>query len=392
MRILMLHPHDIFSPLEPWTIRIVSFAKEFTKLGYKVKLVYFPLEFSTQTKPQYLNPSLEVIPLRRELGLINFIKNIIIVNKLAKWAEIIHFQKCFYWASIPALLASFLNNKPIHYDWDDWETEIFYECPDSHFLRNLVGRFMRLTENLIPHLVDTISVSSQALYDLCVKLCIPEEKIYIVSVGADLEKFNPNVSGEEIKKRFNLRGKVVLYLGQLHSGQYAEQFIYTANEILKEKKDEEINFLIVGGGFKLNHLKELTKKLNLDSRVIFTGPVTHNEVPKFIAASDICIACFEDNRITRCKSPLKITEYLASGKAIVASDVGEVRKMLNGAGILIKPEDIRALKRGINVLLKDRYLKEDLEKKSRERAERYTWRISAEKILNAYLKNLSNKS
>ncbi|MCM8784117.1 MAG: glycosyltransferase family 4 protein [Candidatus Omnitrophica bacterium] len=375
MKILMLHPHDIFSPLEPWTVRIFSFAKEFTGLGHKVKLIYFPLEFNAQTKPKYLNPSLEVIPLRRELSLINFIKNIIIVNKLTKWADIIHFQKCFYWVSIPALLASFLNNKPIHYDWDDWETEIFYECPDSHFLRNIVGKFMRITENLIPHLVGTISVSSQALYDLCIKLGVPEEKICIIPVGADLEKFNPSVSGEEVRKRFNLRGKVVLYLGQLHSGQYAEQFIYTAKKILEKKEDEEVDFLIVGGGFKLNSLKELTKKLNLDSRVIFTGPVPHDEVPKFIASADVCVACFEDNKITRCKSPLKIVEYLASGKAIVASNVGEVKEMIKECGILVKPSDYYDLAQNILRLLESKTLRLNLGILARKKAEEiYNWK------------------
>ena len=39
----MIHPHDIYSVSEPWTIRITSIAKEFVKLGHEVKLVYFPL-------------------------------------------------------------------------------------------------------------------------------------------------------------------------------------------------------------------------------------------------------------------------------------------------------------------------------------------------------------
>lgn len=384
MKILMLHPHDIFSPLEPWTIRILSLAKELTKFGHKVRLIYFPLEFNSKTKSQYLNSSLQVIPLRRELGLINFIKNIIIINRFSKWADIIHFQKCFYWASIPALIASWLNKKPIHYDWDDWETEIFYECPDTNFLRNIVGEFMRITEDLIPKLVDTISVSSQALYDLCIKLGISQEKIFVVPVGVDLEEFGPHISGEEIRRRFNLRGEVILYLGQLHSGQYAEQFIYAAKEILENKPKEEVNFLIVGGGFRLNFLKELTKNLGLDGRIIFTGPISHEEVPKFIAASDVCVACFEDNKITRCKSPLKIVEYLASGKPIVASDVGEVKRMLNGAGILVRAEDIQTLGEEIIRLLQDKNLRSALGERARKKAEEYSWEKLAKNLFFVY--------
>ena len=43
MKILMIHPHDIYSVSEPWTIRITSIAHEFVKKGHEVKLVYFPL-------------------------------------------------------------------------------------------------------------------------------------------------------------------------------------------------------------------------------------------------------------------------------------------------------------------------------------------------------------
>ena len=43
MKILMIHPHDIYSVSEPWTIRMTSIAHEFAKKGHHVKLVYFPL-------------------------------------------------------------------------------------------------------------------------------------------------------------------------------------------------------------------------------------------------------------------------------------------------------------------------------------------------------------
>lgn len=43
MNILMIHPHDLYSPLEPWTIRIKSLARELKAAGHAVRLVYFPL-------------------------------------------------------------------------------------------------------------------------------------------------------------------------------------------------------------------------------------------------------------------------------------------------------------------------------------------------------------
>ena len=40
MNILMIHPHDIYSPVEPWTVRITYLANEFTKMGHEVRVVY----------------------------------------------------------------------------------------------------------------------------------------------------------------------------------------------------------------------------------------------------------------------------------------------------------------------------------------------------------------
>jgi len=108
-------------------------------------------------------------------------------------------------------------------------------------------------------------------------------------------------------------------------------------------------------------------------------------VPQYIAAADVAVACFEDNKQTRCKSPLKIVEYLASGKAIVASDMGEAAKMVRGCGVLVKPGDEISLAHGIEQLLDDPQLRTQLGLKARKRAEeKYNWGVTASNLLQAY--------
>jgi len=91
----MVHPHDIYSPSEPWTVRIVYIAREFAKKGHNVKLIYFPLEWDKQ-KTLELDRGIIVIPFSRKLGLHILISNILRLYRIAKWADVIHFQKCFY--------------------------------------------------------------------------------------------------------------------------------------------------------------------------------------------------------------------------------------------------------------------------------------------------------
>ena len=72
--------------------------------------------------------------------------------------------------------------------------------------------------------------------------------------------------------------------------------------------------------------------------VIFTGSSTARQRLPWPWVSDVCVAAFEDTPQVRTKSPLKICEYMAGSRAIVASEVGEVNEMLdNGkAGLLVK--------------------------------------------------------
>ncbi len=385
MNILMIHPHDIFSSAEPWTVRIVYLAREFEKKGHKVKLVYFPLEYTHQ-KPSALSEGIVAIPLSRRHGPHIFLANIFLVWSLAGWAQVVHFQKCFYYAAIPALIAAVTRGKHLHYDWDDWEVKIYEVSTRPSFLRNLIRDFLMILENNIPKVADTVSVASSRLRSECQKVSGNRDIIFDAPVGADLIRFNPAVSGQPIRQKYGITKPLILYLGQLHGGQYVELFIRTAAKLVKDYQ-ENFTFMIVGDGYMARELKKISSQLGLDNLLIFAGAVPHELVPQYIAAADVCAACFEENEVTLCKSPLKIAEYLASGKAIVASNVGEVPQMLQEAGVLAKPGDIDSLAAGIISLLKNTDLRNQLGRLARKRAEeKYNWTVTASNILSAYEK------
>jgi glycosyltransferase involved in cell wall biosynthesis len=385
MNILMVHPHDIYSKAEPWTVRITYIAKEFAKKGHKVKLVYFPLKWSRQA-PHELCDNIVAVPFCRMHGANIFISNTLRLCGLAKRADIVHFQKCFYHASLPSILAALVKSKPVHYDWDDWELKIYEASTSPCLLRDLIRYFLCMLETAIPKVVDTVSCASTRLRIECKRLGVNKKRIFSASVGADILKFNPGVSGEPVRRKYNIKKPIVLYLGQLHGGQYVEIFIKAAAQLTDEYK-RDICFMIAGDGYRAEELKRLSRGLNLNERIIFTGAISHEQVPDYIAAADICMGCFEENDVTICKSPLKIVEYMACGKAIVATDVGDISQMLEGCGILCPPSDISALTRAVIEILDNHELKKTLETLSRERARtRYNWTATAENILCAYHK------
>jgi glycosyltransferase involved in cell wall biosynthesis len=389
MNILMVHPHDIYSRKEPWTRRIRCLAKEFVKQGHNVKLAYFPLTVGSSLSR--MSDGYQVISLPRTCSPLAFFKNTLRLKKLAAWADVVHFQKCHHYSAIPACIAAYLNHKPLHYDWDDWEEMIWFESCGRNPQSEFMGFSFRILERFLPLLADTVSVASQNLRDLAVRYGVKENDIYNAPVGADLEELDSNIKGDRIRKKYGIKCPLVLYIGQLHGAQYTELFVRSVSIVLH--KNPGVVFMITGEGSMEKVLKELSVDLGIEDKIIFTGSVDHHEIPEYIAAADICVATFRDTNVTRSKSPLKIVEYMAMGKPVVASNVGEVRKMVGGAGILVEAGNFCLLAEGILKLLQDKALRDNLGKFALRRVrENYVWSKTASALLMAYQKNIADKN
>ncbi len=377
----MVHPHDLFDNSEPWTVRIKSLAREFSKRGHKIRLCYFPLElknFSVNSEN-----SIDFIQLDRTFSPRVFVKNIRRLIELSRWADVVHFQKSHHYAAVPSVIAAFVNKKPLHYDWDDWEEKIFYDSCKPSFNAFIIGSLFNILEKTLPNLADTVSVASSSLKNLVLGFGKKDDNIYLAPVGADLDKFRPDIDGSKVRSKFGIKGPLVLYVGQLHGAQYVQLLIQAAKIVLSSEPGAR--FVVVGEGFKKEGLESFVRELGLTGKIIFTGAVSHDEVPVYIAASDICVAVFEDTPLVRCKSPLKIVEYMASGKPVVASDVGEVTKMVGDAGRIIPAGDMQSLAKEILSLIRDEPLRTEIGRRARKRAElNCSWSTAAENILSAY--------
>lgn len=384
MRILMVHPHDIYHDLEPWTVRITYLARELVEAGHEVKLVYHlhephMHEGGARARQEY---SFETIPFHRHVP--GLARHCLKMEKLVGWADVVHFQKCTHYAAIPAIFAAYYHGRPVHYDWDDWEQKI-YEQGDHSYLGSWI--FFQQMERHLLKLVDTVSVASDGLRQLTVRFRFPQDRVFYVPVGADPKTFSPSVDSSIIRQRHGWKGNLVVYHGQISGANYVHLFLQAARLILSHRQDA--SFVVVGGGDRLDEAKKTARRMGLAERLTFTDKVSHAEVPAYIAAADVAVACFEDNVQSRCKSPLKVVEYMASGKAIVASRIGEVLNMIGDCGILVDPESPSAIAEAVEKLLDDVELREQLGHRARERAEQtYNWRQSTHTLIEAYKKAL----
>jgi glycosyltransferase involved in cell wall biosynthesis len=137
---------------------------------------------------------------------------------------------------------------------------------------------------------------------------------------------------------------------------------------------------------------EVEKRLEVEvasGRVIFTGAVGHDRVPGLLDACDILVAPHVPlaDGSEFFGSPTKIFEYMAMGKGIVASRLGQIGEVLvdGETALLVEPGNVRELKEALVRLVEDEGTRRALGVKARETAEReHTWTHNARRVLQAY--------
>jgi len=144
--------------------------------------------------------------------------------------------------------------------------------------------------------------------------------------------------------------------------------------------------LIVGGHAKepdLGRLQALAQQLEISDRVTFTGMVEPARVPELLRSASVLALPNPASAIsTRFTSPLKLFEYLAAGRAIVASDLPSIREILHDGvdALLVAPGDANDLADALRRLLGDPAFATQLARAAFDAAPEYSWERRAERL------------
>jgi len=212
---------------------------------------------------------------------------------------------------------------------------------------------------------------------------IPGEKITVVPNGANTFLFKP-LEQDACRKGLGLdpEAHYVCFVGNLAPWQGVEYLVKAAPLILSRYPD--CRFLIVGDGVMKNELLNVSRELGIEDRFIFTGVVPYDCVPGYINASDVCAAPFILARNAKIGlSPLKLYEYMACGKPVVASAISGVADALEASkgGLSVPPENPEALAEAISKLLENQDLRADMGSKGLSYVtENYSWYSVAKQV------------
>jgi glycosyltransferase involved in cell wall biosynthesis len=175
--------------------------------------------------------------------------------------------------------------------------------------------------------------------------------------------------------------KLVVYTGHLYKWKGTDVLAQSANNL-----PEDCQVYFVGGTANdAKKFKNKYKDLIQNKRIVLVEHQPHSEMAKWQSAADVLVLPNSaDEKISKnYTSPLKLFEYMASGRPVVASDLPSVREILNEDNcVFAEPDNPKDLAQKINLLLSDNKLAKTISAKAREDVLKFSWDKRALKIIN----------
>lgn len=222
---------------------------------------------------------------------------------------------------------------------------------------------------------------SDLLAEKYVQIGVPEKKILVEQDGVDMSLFSSiNEVAVAIVRRELLENRkaVVLYAGHLYDYKGIPLILKIAKEL------PNISFVLVGGwDSDVKRVRILSEDAGLNN-VKLTGFVPQSKIPVYLKAADILLLPYSGkHHQASTTSPLKLFEYMASERPIVASSISNVINVLNhnSNAILCLPDSVESFIDGIRDLHADKDKTRRLAQQALKEVQRYDWRERANRIL-----------
>jgi len=206
-------------------------------------------------------------------------------------------------------------------------------------------------------------------------LCAPD--------GVTISDFNIAISKRDACEKLGLPlgGKIVMYTGQLYSWKGAEVLADSAQFL-----PEDTVVVFVGGS--PGNIIPFRGKYDNNSQILIIGERSHKEIPLYLKAADILVLPNTGKEaVSRWyTSPVKLFEYMASGRPIIASDLPSMRDILNKKNsALVPPDDPYSLATTIKELLENNNKAVAIAEEAHSNVEQYSWDKRASS-LHAFIK------
>lgn len=248
------------------------------------------------------------------------------------------------------------------------------------FGKGLMSKFFQWHRNYVtPKILDRADKIIVTSYDYARhsaikdRLAAEPEKFVEIPIGVNQLLFKPRYMDKELINQYSLHDKkIILFVGALDKAHYFKGINVLIQAIKKISARDDFRVLIVGEGDLKHTYKTMVDSLGLGKKIIFTGFVPDDFLPKFYSLADMMVL----PSIDRSEAfGLVILEAMASGVPVIASDLPGLRSVVDKkkTGLLIKPGSVDNLANMIEYLLKNSKLAKEYGQAGRAKVlENYT--------------------
>jgi glycosyltransferase involved in cell wall biosynthesis len=246
-------------------------------------------------------------------------------------------------------------------------------------------RAAALVEHINLRAADRIVVVSDVLRQQLVAGGIAAERVVVNPNAVDVCRFRPDMDGSRVRRRLGLDSTVVVGFSGTFGAWHGVPTLARAVPMVLQSRPQ-VRWLLIGDGPLRALVDQSVEQHGLGERVFAAGVVPHADMPVYLAACDVLVSPHgrQADGGEFFGSPTKLFEYMAAGRPIVASAVGQIAEVLvdEHSALLVPPDDPEALCLAIVRLVDDACLRVRLGRAARQAAEqRHTWQHNAERVL-----------
>lgn len=199
---------------------------------------------------------------------------------------------------------------------------IYYILDELHKLvpQTYLQPLAKRVESVNMGIADVVIATNNAMEDYVREM--GARRSIVIRHGVDLSRFDPGLRVPFRKKLgFEDKDMVLCFMGWL----YEFSGLTEVARALASSDQVNIKLLVLGDGELMGPLKRLRDE-DGRGRIVLTGKMPYNELPGYLAASDICLLPSHDVPLMRNIVPIKVLEYMAAGKPVIARDLPGIRK------------------------------------------------------------------
>lgn len=155
-------------------------------------------------------------------------------------------------------------------------------------------------------------------------------RVEVIRDGYSEQQAVPRESVESLRRELGLEGRFIAGLmgSTVLSPRLGICYGWDLLEAMVSLKDLPVTALVIGDGTGLPWLKDRARTLGVEDRVLFTGRIPYADVPRYLRLMDVALSTQTNNLPGRVRTTGKLPEYMAAGRFILASRVGDAEVLL----------------------------------------------------------------